>query len=147
MVVGVREIIREQGIRGTYQGMSATIIKQGSNHAIRFFIMDTLKDWYRGGDNNKPVNNLEVGMFGVVAGAASVFSNAPVDMIKTRMQGLEASKYSSTLNCIYQIAKYEGIPAFYKGTLPRLGRVCLEVPITFMVYDSLMDIFIQLWKT
>lgn len=83
---GVRHIIREEGIRGTYQGLSATIMKQGSNQAIRFFVMETLKDWYRGGDPNKPVNKLVVGGFGAVAGAASVFGNTPIDVVKTRMQ-------------------------------------------------------------
>lgn len=42
---GVRCIVREEGIRGTYQGVTATIMKQGSNQAIRFFVMETLKDW------------------------------------------------------------------------------------------------------
>ena len=28
---GVRSIIAEQGIKGTYQGLTATILKQGSN--------------------------------------------------------------------------------------------------------------------
>ena len=144
---GVREIIKDQGIRGTYQGLSATILKQGSNQAIRFFVMETLKDWYRGGDPNKHVNKLVVGMFGAVAGAASVFGNTPIDVVKTRMQGLEASKYKSTLDCFLKIAKHEGFPAFYKGTVPRLGRVCLDVAITFMIYDSFMDLFNKIWKT
>lgn len=62
------------------------MLKQGSNQAIRFFVMETLKDWYRGGDPNKKVNKLLVGMFGAIAGAASVFGNTPVDVVKTRMQ-------------------------------------------------------------
>jgi len=48
--------------------------------------METLKDWYRGGDPTKPVPKLLVGTFGAVAGAASVFGNTPVDVVKTRMQ-------------------------------------------------------------
>ena len=144
---GVREIVREQGIRGTYQGLSATIMKQGSNQAIRFFVMETLKDWYRGGDPNKHVNKLVLGMFGAVAGGASGFGNTPIDVVKTRMQGLEASKYKSTFDCFMKIAKHEGFPAFYKGTVPRLGRVCLDVAITFMIYDSFMDLFNKIWKT
>lgn len=48
-------------------------MKQGSNQAIRFFVMETCKDWYRGGDPKKPVPKLVVGAFGAVAGAASVF--------------------------------------------------------------------------
>lgn len=34
---------------------------------------------------------------------------------------------------------------FYKGTVPRLSRVCLDVGITFMIYDSFMDLFNKVW--
>jgi solute carrier family 25 (mitochondrial citrate transporter), member 1 len=68
---------------GVYQGLTATIIKQGSNQAIRFYVMETCKDWYRGGDPNKAVPKVVVGAFGAVA---SVFGNTPVDVVKTRMQ-------------------------------------------------------------
>ncbi|XP_035211555.1 putative tricarboxylate transport protein, mitochondrial [Stegodyphus dumicola] len=144
---GVREIVKQQGLRGVYQGGTATIMKQGSNQAIRFFVMESLKDWYRGGDPNKSVNKIVVGLFGAVAGAASVFGNTPIDVVKTRMQGLEAHKYKNTFHCIYEIAKNEGFFAFYKGTVPRLSRVCLDVAITFMIYDSFMDLFNKVWKT
>ena len=83
-------------------------MKQGSNQAIRFFVMETCKDWYRGGDPNKPVPKPVVGAFGALAGAASVFGNTPIDVVKTRMQGLEASKYKNTMDCFVQIWKNEG---------------------------------------
>ncbi|KAB7496380.1 Tricarboxylate transport protein, mitochondrial [Armadillidium nasatum] len=143
---GVGVIVKEQGLKGTYQGLTATIIKQGSNQAMRFYVMETLKNWYRGGDPNKNVPKLIVGGFGAVAGAVSVFGNTPVDVVKTRMQGLEASKYKNTFDCFLKIWKYEGPKAFYKGTVPRLSRVCLDVAITFMIYDSFMDLFNKFWK-
>ena len=34
---GVRSIIAEQGLRGCYQGLSATIMKQGSNQVRIYF--------------------------------------------------------------------------------------------------------------
>ena len=74
------------GFRGVYQGVVPTIMKQGSNQAIRFFVMESLKEWYKGGDNNKQVPKLVVGAFGAVAGAASVYGNTPIDVVKTRMQ-------------------------------------------------------------
>lgn len=108
--------------------------------------MESLKDWYREGDPTKPVNKLLVGCFGAIAGAASVFGNTPVDVVKTRMQGLDAAKYKNTMDCFLKIAKNEGPKAFYKGTVPRLGRVCLDVAITFMIYDSFIELFNKVWK-
>lgn len=144
---GVRTIIGEQGFKGTYQGLTATMMKQGSNQAIRFFVVESLKDFYKGGDPNKTVPKLLTGCFGAFAGAASVFGNTPLDVIKTRMQGLEAHKYRNTWDCAKQIWTQEGPRAFYKGTLPRLSRVCLDVGITFMIYDSFMEFFNKFWVT
>ncbi|VDQ14080.1 unnamed protein product [Trichobilharzia regenti] len=78
------------GITGIYKGVTPTILKQGSNQAIRFFVMETLKDGYRQYRGDKvsglPVPKLLTGLFGIVAGAASVYGNTPLDVIKTRMQ-------------------------------------------------------------
>ena len=39
----------------------------------------------------------------------------------------------------------EGPKAFYKGTVPRMSRVVLDVGITFMIYDSFKEWFDKLW--
>uniref|UniRef100_A0A3B3UGT8 Solute carrier family 25 member 1 n=1 Tax=Poecilia latipinna TaxID=48699 RepID=A0A3B3UGT8_9TELE len=137
---------RELGL-GTYQGLTATVLKQGSNQAIRFFVMTSLKNWYKGDDQNKTINPIITGAFGAIAGAASVFGNTPLDVIKTRMQGLEAHKYKSTLDCALKILKHEGLAAFYKGTVPRLGRVCLDVAIVFIIYEEVVKVLNTVWKT
>ncbi|XP_028662519.1 tricarboxylate transport protein, mitochondrial-like isoform X1 [Erpetoichthys calabaricus] len=144
---GVREIIRDQGLRGTYQGLTATVLKQGSNQAIRFFVMTSLRNWYKGEDPHREMNPLLTGVFGATAGAASVFGNTPLDVIKTRMQGLEAYRYKNTLDCAYQILRNEGPLAFYKGTVPRLGRVCLDVAIVFVIYEEVVKFLNRFWKT
>lgn len=142
---GVRTIIAQEGLIGCYKGLTATMMKQGSNQAIRFYVMETCKNWYREGDASKPVPKLVVGVFGGFAGACSVLGNTPIDVVKTRMQGLEASKYKNTWDCAKQIAVNEGPRAFYKGTMPRMSRVVLDVGITFMIYDSFMDLFNKVW--
>ncbi|KAG9485805.1 hypothetical protein GDO78_008734 [Eleutherodactylus coqui] len=144
---GVREIIRQQGLRGTYQGLTPTILKQGSNQAIRFYVMTSLRSWYLGDDPQRPINPIITGIFGATAGAASVFGNTPLDVIKTRMQGLEAHKYKNTLDCASQILRNEGPLAFYKGTVPRLGRVCLDVAIVFIIYEEVVQVLNRVWKT
>lgn len=74
------------GFHGVYQGVVPTILKQGSNQAIRFFVIETLKHWYRGEDHNKSVPIPVVGAFGAFAGACSVYGNTPIDVVKTRLQ-------------------------------------------------------------
>lgn len=70
-VHGVGAIVKESGIGGIYKGLTATIMKQGSNQAIRFFCMETCKDMYRGGDPNAHVPKYMVGIFGAFAGTYS----------------------------------------------------------------------------
>ena len=68
-------------------------------------------------------------------------------MIKTRMQGLEAHKYHKMWDRGLQILRNEGPKAFYKGTVPRLGRVCLDVAIVFVIYDEVVKLLNKVWKT
>ena len=62
-------------------------------------MVETLKDWYREGDPKKPIPKIIVGLFGGLAGAASVLGNTPLDVVKTRMQSLDAAKYKNTMDC------------------------------------------------
>lgn len=132
-----------------------TILKYGSNQAIRFAMVESLKDWYlkrkeNDGSNSKSMPNQKTNIsvvppaitfaFGALSGAVSVYGNNPVDVIKTRMQGLEAAKYRGTIHCAVTILKREGVTAFYKGCIPRLGRACLDAGLTFMAYDAIMQV-------
>lgn len=71
---------------GLYKGLGPTVIKQGSNQAIRFFVMESLRSWYTEGRADRSVPYYLVALFGALAGGASVLGNTPVDVIKTRMQ-------------------------------------------------------------
>ena len=68
-----------------------------------------------------------------------------MDVIKTNMQGLEAKKYKNSLDCAWQIAKNEGFKGFYKGTVPRLSRVVLDVALTFVLYDYIISLILVVW--
>lgn len=37
--------------------------------------------------------------------------------------------------------------SFYKGTVPRLGRVCLDVAIVFIIYEEVVKVLNRVWKT
>ena len=62
------------------------MIKNGSSQALRFFVVETFKDRYTEGDKTKSVPKPLIGLFGALAGSVSVLGNAPIDVLKTRMQ-------------------------------------------------------------
>jgi len=134
---GINTIVKEQGLSGTYKGLSATVIKQGSNQMIRFLVFGEIENYIQKRKGTTQLKPLETFISGVIAGAASVFGNTPVDVIKTRMQGLDASKYNGFLDCAKKIWVHEGPLAFYKGTVPRLLRVCLDVGVVFTLYSQI----------
>lgn len=137
---GMRTIIAQEGFAGCYKGLSATLAKQGSNQMIRFGVMDSLKAWHLERNNGVAPGILWIAFYGGLAGAASVIGNTPVDVVKTRMQGLESGKYKSSIDCFMQILKKEGPAALYKGTLPRMSRVVLDVALVFVIYEEVLKI-------
>lgn len=42
---------------------------------------------------------------------------------------------------------FVSICSFYKGTVPRLGRVCLDVAIVFIIYEEVVKVLNVVWKT
>ena len=64
------------------------MLKQGSNQAIRFFVYENMKHWFQDYNYSKDIGLLRTAFCGATAGAASVFGNTPIDVVKTRMQVL-----------------------------------------------------------
>jgi len=137
LVHGCRHIYGELGFRGLYAAYTATLLKQSTNQMIRFGTFVSLKNAYRGDDPDKEIPLYLSGLFGAVAGGASVLGNTPIDVVKTQMSGLDAHKYKGYADCIKQIWLKAGFTGFYAGMMPRMGRVVADVAIVFFLFDAL----------
>ncbi len=51
---------------------------------------------------------------GAIAGAASVVVSQPIDVVKSNMQGLHGSAYSSALHCARGIFQEHGLQGLYR---------------------------------
>ena len=139
MVAGVRAILAESGIRGLYQGLTATVLKQASNQGLRFMFFNKYKDIVTA-DGKSPLSPVGALLGGMGAGCFSTLGNNPADVVKTQMQGLSAARYRNTVDCAEQIWRSGGVGAFYKGCLARMGRVVPGQGIVFMSFES-----VQAW--
>jgi len=135
---GITTIVREEGIGGIYKGITATILKQGSNQGIRFLVYNQVKLYLQGGDYKKELPWYNSLLAGAVAGAASVIGNNPIDVVKSRMQGLEAKKYKNSADCFVKVYKEGGVLAFYKGVMPRFMRVVADVALVMTMYEQII---------
>jgi solute carrier family 25 citrate transporter 1 len=136
LIPGVRSIIAESGFAGLYQGLTATIAKQASNQGLRFMFFNKYKDVLTNNGETKlhPLQSLAGGM---MAGCFSTLGNNPFDVVKTQMQGKNASQYKGTVDCFTTILKTEGIKGLYKGTIPRMGRVVPGQGVIFMSFETI----------
>ena len=141
---GISTIYASQGFKGIYMGPLPTVLRQSSNQAIRFSVYGEVKAKLDEVGPNWPLT-LKTALAGAIAGAASVLGNNPIDVVKTNMQGLEAHKYKSSLECFVSIYKNEGVGGYYKGAGARLSRVVLDVAITFTLVEHIRNLLDKLF--
>ena len=144
LIHGIRTIYSEQGFSGVYRGPVPTVLKQGSNQAIRFVVYERIRKYIDHLMPDTPLT-LRTGLAGAGAGAVSVFANNPIDVVKSKMQGVHGAQYTGVIDCLSKMLKVEGFRGFYAGTLPRLARVTADVAITFTLFEhirTLMDKFV-----
>lgn len=134
---GLKEIFRLEGIGGVYTGVWATVLKQSSNQALRFVWYSSYKRVVTH-DGQYAMTPMMAFFGGMTAGIFSALGNQPMDVIKTRMQGIRA-EYTSIWDCIRKTFAREGIPGFYTGIVPRLSRVIPGQGILFLSYEMIVS--------
>ncbi|KAJ7659944.1 mitochondrial tricarboxylate transporter [Mycena rosella] len=139
---GTASIVRQEGIRGIYRGLFPVMMRQGANSAIRFTTYSTLKQFVQGAA--RPGQTLPSTItfgIGAIAGLVTVYTTMPLDVVKTRMQSLEArAQYRNSFHCAYRIFTEEGILRFWTGTTPRLARLVMAGGIVFTVYENIIKL-------
>merc|ERR1711948_134512 len=116
-------------------GAFPTILKQGTNQAVRMPLQVQIFSLMGMGDQSKMQNPLYNGTAGFLAGCGSVLLTQPQDCVKSRMQG-EAAKelYSGTVDCAMKMMKGEGPTAFFAGSVPRMVQVGMTSGISFALF-------------
>lgn len=136
----VVKVLREEGVKRMWSGNVPTVIRQGSNQAFNFMSMAILNKalFNKEQGDGKQLETWKTLMNGTLAGAVGPIMNCPVDVIKTRMMAQEhiagqTPKYTGWFQAAKLIAKEEGVPALWKGIIPRLTRLAPGQGITWTV--------------
>merc|ERR1712151_750493 len=110
------KILKSEGPIGLYRGAFPTILKQGTNQAVRMPLQVQIFALISMGDESKKQSPIYNGAAGFLAGCGSVVLTQPQDCVKSRMQG-EAAKelYKGSVDCAMTMMKTEGPASFFAG--------------------------------
>ena len=75
---------------------------------------------------------------GVVGGWFCVLTGQPFDIVKVRLQ---SSNQTSSVQVVKKLVKYEGVRAFWKGSLPPMIGVGIDNAIVFGVQENCKRVF------
>jgi len=141
----VKKIASQHGIAGIFKGQTATFLREGTGFSVYFLAYEKLiqREMQSKGIRREDIAASNTILYGAAAGYALWGVIYPIDVIKSRMQtdGFTAAggrRYNSTIDCIKQVWRSEGIGAFTRGLGPTLIRSPFANGATFLGFELAM---------
>ncbi|ESQ34219.1 hypothetical protein EUTSA_v10007992mg [Eutrema salsugineum] len=138
IITSLQNIVKNEGFRGMYRGLSPTIIALLPNWAVYFSVYGKLKDVLQSSDGKLSIGANMVAAAG--AGAATSIATNPLWVVKTRLmtQGIrpDVIPYKSVMSAFSRICHEEGLRGLYSGILPSLAGIS-HVAIQFPAYEKI----------
>ena len=133
---GLYTILSQEGIKGLYRGVTASLAREGSYSTIRIGLYEPIKNMLKSeGEKTEPfLKKLLAGGLSGMTGAA--IAN-PTDLIKVRMQAEHKAGQQShgVISMAIDIFKKEGIKGLYRGVVPTTQRAIVLTAAQLSSYD------------
>ncbi|KAF2870181.1 mitochondrial carrier domain-containing protein [Massariosphaeria phaeospora] len=147
----VRQVLRQEGIRGLYRGLSASYLGTVET-ALHLVLYERLKMLYSrvlGGINlQNSTGRDELIKWVSTSGAAgssklaAVLMTYPHEVVRTRLRQAPKEngvpKYAGLLQCFRLIGRQEGLIGLYGGLTPHIMRAIPSSVITLGVYEFVL---------
>jgi hypothetical protein len=131
----IKKSYNRNGIKGFYKGNVLYTIGQIPYQGTNFLTYEYLK-------NNYENTNLNLLLFGSIAGFTSISVSYPFEIIKRRMQlsgELGNPKYNNTLHCLKHMYIQNGMRSFYAGFIPQCVKLIPANCIFFYTIEFLKN--------
>ncbi|KAI0051573.1 mitochondrial carrier [Auriscalpium vulgare] len=138
MIESMRKTIRTAGVRGMFDGITGTWLRQMSYSVCRFWAYDESKKIVGAGPN-APAWKLAAA--GSMAGGIAGFVGNPGEIVMVRMQGDFAKppekrfNYKHGLDALFRMVREEGPSSLARGVYPNVFRAILMNASQLASYD------------
>ncbi|EYC11382.1 hypothetical protein Y032_0050g1888 [Ancylostoma ceylanicum] len=130
-------IIRAEGIRGLYQGLTPNMVGAALSWGLYLQWYHKIQEMLPFRSPNVNIDNFLCGFF---SGAAVMSITNPIWVTKTRLclqyETKSTKKYTGMVDCLVKILKEEGIPGLYRGYVPGLIGTT-HGALQFMIYNRM----------
>ncbi|CAN2390301.1 Belongs to the mitochondrial carrier (TC 2.A.29) family [Pristimantis euphronides] len=123
----VSSILKNEGLRGIYTGLSAGLLRQATYTTTRLGIYTILFEKLTKPDGTPP-NFFMKAAIGMTAGATGAFVGTPAEVALIRMTAdgrlpLDQRRgYSNVFNALVRMSREEGITTLWRGCIPTMAR-------------------------
>jgi len=139
-------VVKNEGILGLYNGLSASILRQATYSTTRFGIYETMKQRLAPGDT--PLAFYEKVFLASFSGACGAVIGTPADMVNVRMQNdmkLPAEQrrnYKNAIDGLYRVWSTEGFKALFSGVTMATTRGVMVTVGQLSFYDQIKQMLL-----
>ncbi|KAJ6260240.1 hypothetical protein Dda_4464 [Drechslerella dactyloides] len=140
MVDTFKLIYRNEGFRGLYSGLTASLLRQATYSTTRFGVYEELKSIVKKPNKELPLPML-IALSSTSGFLGSIAGN-PADIINVRMQqdgALSPEKrrnYKNAIDGLIKMVRQEGVTSLFRGVGPNSGRGALMTASQLASYDE-----------
>ena len=134
------------GVRGFYQGHSATLLRIFPYAGIKFITYEQLRNFFI--PSQQYETHIRRLVSGSLAGLSSVFVTYPLDLVRVKMAYITHRKDAQIVPLIKNIYygsdfvdSKKGIQNFYRGFMPTMYGMIPYAGVAFFAHDAMHDIF------
>ncbi|VDD90541.1 unnamed protein product [Enterobius vermicularis] len=137
----IKRIYVNDGVRGFYNGISASLLRQLTYSTTRFGMYETIKKQFPG--DTKSIPFYQKALIAGISGACGGWVGTPGDMVNVRMQNdmklpaAQRRNYKHAVDGVIRVMREEGITKLFNGATMASSRAVFMTIGQLAFYDQI----------
>ncbi|WIA12686.1 hypothetical protein OEZ85_006327 [Tetradesmus obliquus] len=138
----LKQVLQQEGPAALFIGLAPTLYRNCIWNCLYYGSMHAIDQQLPQLESHGAAAARQLAI-GTAVGVAATCANAPFDVVKSRFQSQlpGQAKYTSVLQSLRTIAAEEGLPALYRGFVPKALRLGVGQSVGLVMFEQLLRVF------